>query len=72
MEPDPIIKVRDRAYELADTGDYGVWPDISEVLTSEGYDGVCIRRLNGDHFFKSCCAIACGLLGTSATHKPAI
>ena len=52
MEPDPIIQVRDRAYELADSGDYRVWPDISEVLKSEGHDPVCIRRLNADHFFQ--------------------
>ena len=52
MEPDPIIKVRDRAYELADTGDYGFWPDISESLTREGFDAVCILRLDGDHFFQ--------------------
>ena len=36
MEPDPIIKVRDRAYELADTGNYGFWGDISERCAREG------------------------------------
>ena len=52
VESDPIIQVRDRAYELAETGDYGFWPEISEALTTEGHDAMCILRLNGDHFFQ--------------------
>jgi hypothetical protein len=45
---DPFITARDRAYVLAATGDYMLWPNIAAVLASEGYSAAAIKRIGKD------------------------
>ncbi len=50
--PDPIIAVRDRAYDLASTGKFTRWREIVTVLQSEGAYALLISRLDAHPFFQ--------------------
>ena len=52
MERAPIAIVRDRAFELADTGKFKFWPGVRDALAQEGGDNFLIRLLEGDAYFK--------------------
>lgn len=41
--------LRDRAYELADTGDFGTWLDLAAALAREGAADGEIKHLEHDH-----------------------
>lgn len=44
--------LRNRAYELADTGRYVDWDAIAAALVAEGVHDVLVRRLKHDAFFQ--------------------
>ncbi|MBC7767653.1 MAG: hypothetical protein H7124_02595 [Phycisphaerales bacterium] len=50
--PDPIIAVRDRAYDLASTGQFTYWRDIVSVLQSEGAYALSVSRLDAQPYFQ--------------------
>jgi hypothetical protein len=52
MRPDLILFVRNRAFALADTGEFKAWPKLRLKLLAEGYDPFLVRRLEGDAYFK--------------------
>lgn len=52
MERTPLTVLRNRAYELADTGKFWNWPRMREALALEGGDNLLIRLLDGDGYFK--------------------
>jgi hypothetical protein len=41
----PDLSARQRAYALASTGDYLLWPPIANVLVNEGYSAAVIKQL---------------------------
>lgn len=49
---DPLPGLRNRAYELADTGRYADWDAIAAALAVEGVHDVLVRRLKHDGFFQ--------------------
>ena len=52
VTPDPIIAVRDRAYDLASTGKFKHWRDIVSVLQSEGAYALSVSRLDAQPYFQ--------------------
>lgn len=44
----PFFALRNRAYELAETGRYKHWKDVALVLQAEGLVGSLIERLGRD------------------------
>lgn len=46
--PDPLVSARDRAYVLAASGDYLLWPPIAAVLASEGFSQSAIKKIGRD------------------------
>jgi hypothetical protein len=44
----PETSARDRAYELAATGEYLLWPPIAAVLASEGFGTAAIKKIGKD------------------------
>lgn len=52
VTPDPIIAVRDRAYDLASTGKFKSWRDIVSVLQSEGVHALLVSRLDAQPYFQ--------------------
>jgi hypothetical protein len=52
VTPDPIIAVRDRAYDLASTGKFKYWRDIVLVLQSEGAYALSVSRLDAQPYFQ--------------------
>jgi hypothetical protein len=52
MGPDLILFVRNRAFALADTGEFKAWTKLRLKLIAEDYDPFLIRRLEGDAYFK--------------------
>jgi hypothetical protein len=45
---DPFASVRQRAFVLASSGDYLLWPSIAQVLASEGYGIAAIKQIGKD------------------------
>jgi len=45
---DAFFALRNRAYELADTGRFKRWPEVAWELHAEGFVDALIRRLDGD------------------------
>jgi len=45
---DSFFAVRDRAYELADTGRYKDWSFVAYALLAESFPPLMIKRLNSD------------------------
>ena len=41
----PDLSARQRAYALASTGDFLLWPPIAKVLASEGFSAASIKQL---------------------------
>ena len=62
MSDAAFFTLRDRAYELADTGRFKRWVEIARVLKSEGFLGALIERLDYDKLavmmITRCCAQA--------------
>ena len=48
MPDDPFFVLRDRAYELADSGRFRRWGQIAYTLQAEGYLDDLITRLDDD------------------------
>jgi len=48
LTPDPFFALRDRAYELADSGRFKAWAEIANTLETEGFVPSLIRRLDDD------------------------
>jgi hypothetical protein len=51
-EDDPLAGLRNRAYQLADTGRYTDWASLSADLVEEGAPDVIVRRLTHDALFQ--------------------
>ncbi len=51
-EDDALAGLRNRAYQLADTGRYEGWASLSAELVEEGAPDVIVRRLTHDAFFQ--------------------
>lgn len=66
MTDDPFFTLRDRAYELADTGRYKRWDQIAFALQAEGFLAALITRLNCDTFAVMMITRCCGLARSSA------
>jgi hypothetical protein len=45
---DPSASARARAFALAASGDYLLWPNIAQVLTSEGFSAATIKQIGKD------------------------
>ncbi len=62
MPDDAFFALRNRAYELADTGRFKRWQEIASVLDSEGFLVPLITRLQDDKLavmmIDRCCAQA--------------
>lgn len=50
---DPMMGLRARAYELADTGRYEDWEALSADLVDEDTPEVIVRRLGYDALFQT-------------------
>jgi hypothetical protein len=48
MSFDPLTSARDRAFQLAQTGDCRNWPEIAWQLVSEGYSSGAVIALGAD------------------------
>lgn len=48
MMPEDFFSLRSRAYDLADTGRYKDWKQISTALLAEGFLSELVSRLAGD------------------------
>jgi hypothetical protein len=48
MPEDDFFAMRNRAYELADSGRFKQWRDIANTLQTEGFPGGLITRLDDD------------------------
>lgn len=57
-----FFALRDRAYQLADSGRYKHWHQVAYALLAEGFESALIKRLDGDGFavmmLSRCCAQA--------------
>jgi hypothetical protein len=51
-DDDPLAGLRNRAYQLADTGRYEDWASLSADLVEEGAPDVIVRRLTHDGLFQ--------------------
>jgi hypothetical protein len=62
MSENPFFLLRDRAYQLADTGKYKRWDNVAYALRAEGFLDALIARLQHDKLavmmITRCCAIA--------------
>jgi hypothetical protein len=62
MTENPFFTLRDRAYQLADTGKYKRWDDVAYALRDEGLMDALIARLHYDKLavmmITRCCAKA--------------
>lgn len=48
MSDERFIAVRDRAYDLAETGRFKHWDQVSRALRAEGFRADLIGQLGGD------------------------
>ena len=48
MSFNPLTSARDRAFQLAKTGDQKNWPEIAWQLVREGYSSGAVMALGGD------------------------
>jgi hypothetical protein len=51
-DDDPLAGLRNRAYQLADTGRYEDWASLSAEMVDEGAADVIVRRLTHDGLFQ--------------------
>lgn len=62
MSDDPFIALRNRAYDLADSGRFKSWDEIAHALRAEGFPPALITRLDQDGLavmmITRCCGIA--------------
>jgi hypothetical protein len=47
-ESDPFVSARQRAFVLAASGNYLLWPNIAKVLTGEGFGAAAIKKVGKD------------------------
>jgi hypothetical protein len=64
MSDEAFFRLRDRAYELADTGRYRRWDQIACALQSEGFLPSLITRLDRDGLAVMMITRCCGLART--------
>jgi hypothetical protein len=48
MAADPIISARDRAFQLARTGEHPSWADIAAALVGEAYAELVVQGIGAD------------------------
>lgn len=48
MPDDPFFSLRDRAYDLADSGRYKTWAQVASKLKGEGFTAILLERLSAD------------------------
>lgn len=58
---DPFFVLRDRAYELADSGRYKHWEQVAHALKGEGFLIALITRLNADRLAVMMITRSCAL-----------
>ncbi|MBY0564907.1 MAG: hypothetical protein K2P58_12055 [Hyphomonadaceae bacterium] len=62
LNADPFFDLRDRAYQLADSGRYKHWRQVAYALLAEGFASSLIQRLDADALavmmISRCCAQA--------------
>jgi len=62
MPEDPFFALRDRAFDLAETGRFGRWDQVASALKAEGFVAALIARLHDDRqavmMISRCCAQA--------------
>jgi len=61
MSDDPFFALRDRAYELADTGRFKQWRQVASALQAEGFLPSLITRLDSDGLAVMMITRSCGL-----------
>jgi len=44
----PFFSLRERAYELAETGQFKTWLKVADALLAEGFVADLIKRLDSD------------------------
>jgi hypothetical protein len=47
-EIDPFVTARQRAFVLAASGNYLLWPNIAQVLADEGFSAAAIKKVGKD------------------------
>ena len=61
-DQDRFFALRNRAYQLADSGRYKHWHQVAYALLAEGFESTLIKRLDSDAFavmmLSRCCAQA--------------
>jgi hypothetical protein len=65
LSEDPFFALRDRAYELADSGRFKHWEHVALALEGEGFLIDLIRRLNADGLAVMMITRSCGLARAS-------
>ena len=62
MSENPFFLLRERAYQLADTGKYKRWDNVAYALRAEGFLDTLIARLHRDKLavmmITRCCMLA--------------
>jgi hypothetical protein len=48
MAVDPLVSARDRAFQLARTGEHSSWAEIAAVLQRDGYGGYVVQGIGAD------------------------
>ena len=61
MSEDPFFALRDRAYQLADSGRFKRWEHVALALKGEGFLIALIKRLNADRLAVMMITRSCGL-----------
>lgn len=62
MSENPFFELRNRAFDLAETGRFGRWEQVASALKAEGFMAALIARLHDDRqavmMISRCCAQA--------------
>jgi hypothetical protein len=53
MAVDPLVSTRDRAFQLARTGEHSSWAEIAGALEREGYGGYVVQGIGADQRAKA-------------------
>jgi hypothetical protein len=53
MAADPIISARDRAFQLARTGEHSNWAEIAAALVHEAYAELVVQGIGADQRAKA-------------------
>lgn len=61
LADNPFFSLRDRAYELAESGRYKRWEHVAYALKEEGFLSALIMRLSADKLAVMMITRSCGL-----------